>query len=235
MKLYAFSDFHLSGDPPYKPMDIFGKNWKNHRERIFSAWSETIHPDDAVVMAGDLSWAMNLNDALPDLMAVAALPGRKIIVRGNHDYWWSTVKKMTEATGCAFEFLHNAAIDIESAALGGTRGWLPETSANFTDNDAVILKREEHRLDYSLTEAEKMGRESIIAVLHYPPFDDQHRPTRMLAIMQKHHVSDCIYGHIHDASNFVDLPQMLGGIRMHLTSADYLDFRPCLIKDTLIQ
>ena len=110
MKLYAFSDFHLSGNPPTKPMDIFGENWKNHREKIMTAWHDTIREEDTVIIAGDLSWALHLEDALSDLKTVAALPGRKIIVRGNHDYWWSTVTKMHQMTGHAFEFLFNSAL-----------------------------------------------------------------------------------------------------------------------------
>ena len=93
MKLYAFSDFHLSGDPPTKPMDIFGDHWKNHRQKIVNSWLETIKPEDTVILAGDLSWAMNLKTAISDLLMIGNLPGRKIIVRGNHDYWWDTVNK----------------------------------------------------------------------------------------------------------------------------------------------
>ena len=128
MKLYAFSDFHLSGDPPTKPMDIFGDNWKNHREKIIESWTSTIQPEDTVIMAGDLSWATHLPDALNDLKMLGSLPGRKIIVRGNHDYWWDTVTKMKRMTNNAFEFLHNNALQVNDIALAGTRGWIPETS-----------------------------------------------------------------------------------------------------------
>ena len=98
MNLYAFSDFHLSGNPPTKPMDIFGDHWKNHREKIITSWLNTIRAEDTVIMAGDLSWATHLSDALDDLHMLSTLPGRKIIVRGNHDYWWDTVTKMTKMT-----------------------------------------------------------------------------------------------------------------------------------------
>ena len=121
MKLYAFSDFHLSGDPPTKPMDIFGENWKNHREKIIESWTSTIQPEDTVIMAGDLSWATHLPDALNDLKMLSSLPGRKIIVRGNHDYWWDTVTKMKRMTNNAFEFLHNNALQVNDIALAGTR------------------------------------------------------------------------------------------------------------------
>ena len=124
MKLYAFSDFHLSGDPPTKPMDIFGPAWNNHREKIINAWMETIHPEDTVIMAGDLSWAMHIQDAISDLKMLGTLPGRKIIVRGNHDYWWDTVTKMTRMTDGAFEFIYNSARTVGPIAIAGTRGWI---------------------------------------------------------------------------------------------------------------
>ena len=182
MKLYAFSDFHLSGDPPTKPMDIFGAHWKNHREKIITAWLQTIQEDDTVIMAGDLSWAMNMDDAIADLKMLGRLPGRKIVVRGNH-----------------------------------------------------IIAREEGRLERSLQLAEKTGASRMMAVLHYPPFDEMRRPSHMIEIMKKYHVTDCIYGHIHGAPNFVNLPEELEGIKLHLTSADYVDFKPhfiCDLEDT---
>lgn len=231
MKLYAFSDFHLSGDPPTKPMDIFGAHWHNHREKIVKAWLDTISPEDTVIMAGDLSWAMNMSDAISDLKMLGTLPGRKIVGRGNHDYWWDTVTKMTRMTDGAFEFLFNSAIDVGGVALAGTRGWISETSPKLTETDKPIIAREEGRLERSLGLAEKLGTPRIMAVLHYPPFDEMKRPNHMLEIMKAHGVTDCIYGHIHGAPNFVNLPEELEGIRLHLTSADYLDFKPHYICD----
>ncbi|WP_296957074.1 metallophosphoesterase [uncultured Dialister sp.] len=232
MKLYAFSDFHLSGDPPTKPMDIFGAHWHNHREKIVKAWLDTISPEDTVIMAGDLSWAMRMEDAIADLKMLGTLPGRKIIVRGNHDYWWDTVTKMTRFTEGAFEFIHNSAIDAGGVALAGTRGWISETSKKYVEKtDKSIILREEGRLERSLELAEKMNTPRIMAVLHYPPFDENRNPSSMLEIMKKHHVTDCIYGHIHGAPNFVNLPDELEGIKLHLTSADYLDFKPYYICD----
>ena len=180
MKLYAFSDFHLSGDPPTKPMDIFGPAWNNHREKIINAWMETIHPEDTVIMAGDLSWAMHIQDAISDLKMLGTLPGRKIIVRGNHDYWWDTVTKMTRMTDGAFEFIHNSALSVGPIAIAGTRGWIAETSRKLTEADKPIILREEGRLERSLELASKMNPERIIAVLHYQPLDEQRHPTHLL-------------------------------------------------------
>lgn len=229
MKLYAFSDFHLSGDPPTKPMDIFGENWKNHKEKIYKSWMETITPEDTVIIAGDLSWGNDLSEAMPDLDWIAALPGRKIIVRGNHDYWWDTVTKMTRATHGAFEFLHNNCIKVGNIALVGTRSWIPETARKFTANDATILKREEGRLLRGIELAKKSGAERIICVLHYPPYDDHRRPMHILQLMKEEGIRDCVFGHIHGRQNFHDIPNEMEGVRLHLTSADYLDFKPYLI------
>ncbi len=231
MKLFAFSDFHLSGDPPSKPMDIFGSIWTDHRRKIMESWKKYIKKEDTVILAGDLSWAMNLKEAESDLLMIASLPGRKIIVRGNHDYWWDTVTKMNRLTGNAFEFLHNTALASGSAALAGTRGWIPETSPAFTEKDIPILRREEERMTRSLQEAVKLNRPELIAVTHYPPFDDKRQPTRMLLLMKEYGVQECIYGHIHGETNFSNLPETLEGIRLHLTSADYLKFIPCCIHD----
>ncbi len=231
MKLYAFSDFHLSGDPPTKPMDIFGEHWKNHREKIITAWRSTIKEEDTVIIAGDVSWALHLSDALSDLKTVAALPGRKIIVRGNHDYWWNTVSKMKRMTDNQFEFIFNSALQAGQIALAGTRGWIPETSKKITEEDKTIIAREEGRLERSLEAAQQLNCQKIFAILHYPPFDDKKEPTDMIEIMKKYGVTDCIYGHIHGKPNFANLPDELEGIRLHLTSADYLDFKPLFLSE----
>lgn len=231
MKLYAFSDFHLSGDPPTKPMDIFGDHWKNHRQKIVNSWLETIKPEDTVILAGDLSWAMNLKTAISDLLMIGNLPGRKIIVRGNHDYWWDTVTKMTKMTQGKFEFIHNCAIKVGQIALTGTRGWIAETSRKFTKDDEKILTREEGRMERGLISAQKLPCERIIACLHYPPYDEARNPTHMHDIMKKHGATDCIYGHIHGNPHFYNIPSEVDGIRLHLTSADYLNFKPLFICD----
>lgn len=229
MNLYAFSDFHLSGNPPTKPMDIFGDHWKNHREKIITSWLNTIRAEDTVIMAGDLSWATHLSDALDDLHMLSTLPGRKIIVRGNHDYWWDTVTKMTKMTHGEFEFIHNSTCKVGNIALAGTRGWIAETSKKLTESDKKILFREEGRMERSLAEAKKISSE-IIAILHYPPFDEMRNPTHMLEIIKSYGVKKCIYGHIHGHANFTNLPDELLGVKLYLTSADYLDFKPFLVQ-----
>ena len=229
MKLYAFSDFHLSGDPPSKPMDIFGEKWHGYVDKIKAGFAP-LGENDVTVLCGDLSWGMSLEEAKKDFAFLDALPGaRKLLLKGNHDYWWDTVTKMTRMTDGMLEFLHNSAIRTGQVALAGTRGWISETSPKLTETDKPIIAREEGRLERSLDLAEKTGASRIMAVLHYPPFDEARNPSHMIEIMKAHHVPDCIYGHIHGAANFTNLPEELCGIKLHLTSADYLDFKPHFI------
>ena len=147
MALFAIGDLHFSGEPPRKPMDVFGEHWQDHRGKVVRRWAETVAPGDWVVLCGDLSWGMRFGEALPDLEAIAALPGHKVVVEGNHDYWWSSVKKMTDATGGAFAFLRNSFAAIHTAqgpvGLCGSRGWLLGTCENFdSGKDQKILDHE---------------------------------------------------------------------------------------------
>ena len=229
MALFVLGDTHLSLGAS-KPMDIF-PGWNDYVERLEKNWRKFIKPEDTIVLAGDISWAMRLTDTRKDFEFLQSLPGQKIIMKGNHDYWWNTVSKMKRMTDNAFEFIFNSALSVENIALAGTRGWIPETSKKITEEDKVIILREQGRLERSLIEAEKFNCEKIFAILHYPPFDEQRRPTKMMEIMKSHGVTDCIYGHIHGKQNFNNLPKELEGIQLHLTSSDYLDFKPLLLTE----
>ena len=138
---------------------------------------------------------------------------------------------MKRMTNNAFEFLHNNALQVNDIALAGTRGWIPETSRKFTEDDQKIVLREEGRMERSLQEAKKLNCSKIIAVLHYPPFDENRQPTHMMQLIASYGVSEVIYGHIHGQQNFHNLPEELGGVKLHLTSSDYLDFKPLLIQE----
>ena len=152
MKIYAIGDLHLSGKPPSKPMEIFGKHWADHAAKVATNWHQLIRSDDTVIICGDTSWAMDLQDALTDLNWIAALPGRKIILRGNHDYWWSSLKKMQTATENNFSFLQNNFFTCGTTAICGSRGWLLPSSDNFNADDAAIYRREGLRLEASLAD-----------------------------------------------------------------------------------
>ena len=229
MALFVLGDPHLSLGAS-KPMDIF-PGWNDYVDRLEKNWRKLITPQDTIVLAGDISWAMRLTDTRKDFAFLQQLPGQKIIMKGNHDYWWNTVSKMKRMTDNAFEFIFNSALSVENIALAGTRGWIPETSKKITEEDKVIILREQGRLERSLIEAEKFNCEKIFAILHYPPFDEQRRPTKMMEIMKSHGVTDCIYGHIHGKQNFNNLPKELEGIQLHLTSSDYLNFKPLLLTE----
>ena len=153
MNIYAIGDLHLSGDPPAKPMEIFGPHWQGHAAKVAAKWRQLVSPDDTVIICGDTSWAMDLTGALPDLNWIAALPGRKILLRGNHDYWWSSLKKMQTATENKFSFLQNNFYTCGSTAICGSRGWLLPSSDNFSADDAAIYRREGLRLEASLAAA----------------------------------------------------------------------------------
>ncbi|MBQ3084537.1 MAG: metallophosphoesterase [Clostridia bacterium] len=224
MAIFVLGDPHLSLASD-KPMDVFGARWENHAEKIKKAWLAQVTDADTVVLAGDLSWAMSLNEAEADLAFFHALPGKKLLLKGNHDYWWDTVSKMNrffaEREWEDFEFLFNTAYNVEDVALCGTRGW--ELSAG-GEQDQKILARELQRLEQSLSLGE--GKEKI-AFFHYPPFGEGESP--FLPILKKHGVRRCYYGHIHGGKALQTPPQLIDGIEFTLISADALDFSPLKI------
>jgi len=232
MKIWAIGDLHLSGNPPDKPMDRFGEHWHNHREKIFASWSSAVAKDDLVLLCGDFCWAISLAEALPDLKAVAALPGRKVLLRGNHDYWWASLKKMHEAVGDAYFFLQNNFYPLgDAGAICGTRGWLLEEIDGFTDKDRPILERETLRLELSLQSAVHAGRQPLIVLFHYPPFytPDENSPFREL--LKKYRVPLCAFGHIHGADAWQNVFQgELDGTIYRLVSCDSHNFQPVLLS-----
>ena len=146
MNIYAISDLHLSGEPAKKPMDIFGEHWTAHKEKVKENWLATVKEEDTVIICGDISWAMQLREVEEDLLWIAELPGRKILMRGNHDYWWTSLKKMQDFFGKHFEFLQNNCIMVGDTAICGTRGWLLPSSENFTEDDNKIYQVGDYKL-----------------------------------------------------------------------------------------
>lgn len=222
MALFVLGDPHLSFSTD-KPMDIFGKRWENHAARIREQWIHTVKPSDTVVLAGDISWAMTLEEAKADLFFLHQLPGRKVLLKGNHDYWWQTARKMTlffEENGWEdFFCLYNTAIEADGFALCGTRGW---NTDNDTPEDRKILAREVQRLELSLQAAPE-GLERVV-FFHYPPVGSGESP--FLPILQKYGVRRCYYGHLHGARALETPPFEREGIRFTLISADALQFAP---------
>ena len=228
MSLYALGDTHLSFGVPNKPMDIFG-GWENYQALIEQNWRERIQPEDTIVLTGDISWGMTLEQAKADFAFLQALPGTKIILKGNHDYWWNSMKKMTEffaANGFdSLRILHNNCYAYEGFGICGTRGWVNvpgETNEDGTlDGDAKVLAREEQRLRVSLQAAKSQGLKPI-AFLHYPPLYWTNRNQPLLSALHDFGVEDCYYGHLHGSVTHARAEKgTVDGIRYHLVAGDY--------------
>ena len=170
MALYAISDLHLALNV-HKPMDIFGERWLNHDEKIKENWIRKITDEDTVLIAGDISWSMKAEDSKADLDWIDSLPGKKIISKGNHDYWWSSISKLN-AMYENMKFIQNNFYTYNDYAICGTRGWVSPDSEKFTEKDAKIYAREAIRLRLSLESAKKLGYSKIIVMIHYPPFNE---------------------------------------------------------------
>jgi len=225
MKIFAIADTHLSGEPPAKPMTIFGKHWQGHWDKIKTSWQEQVAAEDVVLIAGDISWAMKLSDALVDLEAIASLPGRKIMIRGNHDYWWQTLSKMTKAVGGKIEFLNNNFTSAGEWAICGSRGWTCPEDPSFTAEDQPVFARELLRVEASLSAAQAAGFTRTLLMLHFPPFYNHQAKTGFADLIAKYNVEICIYGHLHSDSIKNAATGIINGAAYYLVSCDALDFK----------
>lgn len=226
MHIFAIGDLHLSGEPPTKPMEIFGEHWAGHKEKIKQNWLEQVKSEDVVLVCGDISWAMNLKEGLEDLYWLATLPGRKLLIRGNHDYWWTSLSKMKQQLGNRFEFIqNNDVVILDKLAICGTRGWLLPSAESFSDEDSKIYQREGIRLELSLQAAAKQGAEDYIVMLHYPPLFAPEEQTIFTDLMEKYHVANCVYGHIHGENRISTFEGLRQGVNYKLVSCDTQKFR----------
>lgn len=227
MKIFAIGDLHLSGEPIQKPMDIFDKAWTEHWLKISSYWQTQVGADDLVLIAGDTSWALSLQEALPDLQRIINLPGRKIIVRGNHDYWWATVTKMHKVCGDNLLFLQNNFYAFEQIAICGTRGWEFPIAGNehYTASDERIFARELLRVENSLQQAQQAGYQDKILVLHYPPLLTDGSIGKITELCAQYGVIKCLYGHLHGAAHKLAFNGNYRGTDYHLVSADFIEFQ----------
>lgn len=233
MSIYAISDLHLSLSID-KPMDIFGSKWENYIERLKENWQSLIKENDTVLIPGDISWATYLEDSYNDFEFINSLNGKKIILKGNHDYWWSTMSKikkyMNEQGFESIEFLHNTAVIAENTVVCGSRGWsIPKP--NSAEEDIKIFEREKIRLINSLENAKKISGERIVVCMHYPPVEQGNENRDFINIMKEYKVEACIYGHLHDASHKRAIIGDFSGIKLKLVSADYLKFSPVLLYE----
>lgn len=234
MAIFAISDLHLSTNTD-KSMEIFGTKWAGYMQRISDNWSRLVGEDDTVIIGGDVSWEMKLADCVSDFEFINHLPGRKIITKGNHDYWWETASKhkaFLESNGFSnIDFIYNNAYMAEDIAICGSRWWDDPTTDGFDDEDLKIYNHELLRLENSLKEAEKLSCNVILAVLHFPPFTSDGSVNGDIAeLFARYGVTACIYGHLHSAGLKNAVEGCFGGVNYRLTSADFLDFTPVEIK-----
>ncbi|MBQ0038499.1 MAG: metallophosphoesterase [Clostridiales bacterium] len=229
MALYAMGDLHLSLSSN-KPMDVFGSGWRDYVRRIEAAFSQ-LNDDDVTVLCGDLSWGMSLEESLEDFRFIDALPGKKILLKGNHDYWWNTASKMQkffqEHELHTMEILHNNCLSYGDKAICGTRGWFYELDNAGTHNEKMLL-REAGRLETSLKLA---GEREKLCFLHYPPLYQGYQCPEILQLLQKYGVRACYYGHLHGASHRRAIEGERYGTQFSLVAADYLEFIPKKICD----
>lgn len=224
MSVYAISDPHLSFTED-KPMSVFGAVWENHWDEISADWRAKVCDDDIVLIAGDISWAMYLDDAVKDLALIGELPGTKILIRGNHDYWWSGISKVRAVLPPATYCLQNDAVRIGRRVFAGSRGWsVPETGAQQKPEDAKIFEREVIRMEMSLAAADKLRQEgdTLIAMIHYPPFNSRYENSPFTELFRRYGVSKVVYGHLHGAESRAELTRDKQGVRYYLTSCDKL-------------
>jgi hypothetical protein len=236
MSLYIIGDLHLSFGED-KPMSIFGENWEGHTEKLREDWIKKVKPEDTVILAGDFSWATYLKNAYKDFEFINNLPGKKILLKGNHDYWWTTIKSMKkyleENEFNNIDFLHNNSFLIENKIIVGTRGW----SLLDSEDSNKMIKREAGRLELSIKDAiQKYGeKEEIICIMHYPPLsktkmtNENSYDSEFLEIMKKYNIKKCYYGHLHGKSHKDAVEGKVDNIEFKLISGDYLDFKLKLI------
>ncbi len=232
MAIFAISDLHLSLNGE-KPMDIFGSRWENYIHKMQEVWNQVVKPEDLVIIPGDISWAMYLEDTDKDFTYLNALNGTKLLLRGNHDYWWTTLNKMEnfvkEQGFDTLRFLKNTAFVWENTAICGTRGWtIPHPDAN--GEDRKIYERERQRLLLSLEAAQNVGAAEILVATHFPPVEQDSCSSGFLDIMREYGVKECLFGHLHAAAHRLAPQGDYDGIRLRLVACDYLNFTPILIK-----
>ena len=228
MALYVIGDTHLSLSSD-KPMDVFGGGWRGYVEKLKQGF-EVVGLEDTVVLCGDLSWGMSLEEAKEDFAFLNALPGKKLLMKGNHDYWWGTaakMKKFFEENGFhTFEILHNNCHLYGDIALCGTRGWFYEIDRG--EYSAKIFNRELMRLETSLKLA---GEREKFCFLHYPPLYQGYRCQEIIDLLERYGVKRCYYGHLHGGSHRLAIAGTVGSVEYHLVAADYLGFKPLKILD----
>lgn len=221
MKFYAVSDLHMCSKGS-KPMDIFGAKWENYLEKIFADWNAKVTDDDVVMIGGDISWAMDLPEALEDIATLCPLKGKKVLIRGNHDYWWKSITRIRENLPENCIMLQNDAVKIENCVFCGSRLWLVPGSPDFCEHDNKLYLREIERLRLAFFKANALRKEGdkLICMTHYPPFNVRRDPNAVTDLMEENHVTAAIYGHLHGKDARADLIVKKNNVPYYLTSCD---------------
>ena len=237
MRVFAIADLHLAYVTP-KPMTVFGPQWAGHPEAIYERWREVVRPDDLVLLPGDLSWAMRLPDAITDLDQVAQLPGTKVLLRGNHDYWWPTPSRLRAALPPGMLAVHNDAVRVEDSkgqgvVVCGTRGWNTPGYVPLNEEDQRLLNREAQRLTLSVEAAARLRQpgDHLLMMLHYPPASAPYPPNPLTTVIEATRPELIAYGHLHGVPVEKSM-RHVNGIPAHLVAADGLKFTPKLLLDT---
>ena len=226
MAIYTIADLHLSFNTD-KPMNVFGKNWDNYEEKIKEDWLSKVKDEDLVILPGDYSWAMYLEETEKDFEFINNLPGKKILLKGNHDYWWTTVTNMRnyikEKKFENIDFLHNNSYEFEDKIITGTKGW----NLSADDEDIRLTNREVARLELSIKDGiNRYGNDKeIIVFMHYPPVTKNYMQTGYMEIMKKYNIKRCYYGHLHAQSIIDAVEGDVDGIELKLVSSDGVDFK----------
>ena len=238
MAVFVIADLHLATADSSKSMEVFGKRWNNYISKLSDNWRRVVTDNDTVIIPGDISWSLTTADALSDLLWLDALPGKKIIMKGNHDFWWSTVSKLEaffkDHNITTIGILNNNALEVESFIIAGSRGWFTDRTMQNTEENVdydKIVNREAIRLNMSLGEAKKLSVQTnkpIIAFLHFPPVWSEFVCQPIIDVLKSYEIKHCYFGHVHGSYAHSDAFEH-SGIRFHMISADFLDFLPRIV------
>ncbi|HEX2863055.1 MAG TPA: metallophosphoesterase [Deinococcales bacterium] len=229
MRLLAIGDPHLSGHDP-KPMSVFGGNWSGHPQAFFDRWRATVLPTDTVIVAGDISWAVRLPEAMVDLEALAGLPGEKVLLRGNHDYWWPSIGRLRAALPAGMRAIQNDSLLVGRTAVLGTRGWVVPGAEEFSADDARLFEREVERLRLSIATLERLDGQydRTVLALHYPPVNPRHEANGLTDLVERLQPAAVVYGHVHNTP-VTRMPSDWKGTPLLYVAADAVRFEPQVV------
>jgi predicted phosphohydrolase len=245
MSVFVLSDLHLAISTPQKNMEVFGSRWKDYHKRIWSNWQEVVTPNDLILIPGDISWAMDLETVKTDLLWIHELPGQKLIIKGNHDYWWGSINKLLQVLPPSIHVIHNNSFNWNDISFAGTRLWdtpeyliegifedeenMPRDTQEELDSQEKIYQRELHRLEVSLKALDKNAKTKI-ALTHYPPIGLDLMPTRASQLLENYGVDICVFGHLHGVKDrYKKLFGQARNVQYILASCDYLQCSPLKI------